>query len=466
MHLSQIRDFARLLISPKVNPTVQVARIDFMELNILLPVKCAIIGFLFYVLYASRVFPDDKQIGDLSLKTLRQVYWVYAGVSCAGMSALLFMHRLKPWIVQWLVSFINLSDAVFLASLTVLTGVMKEITYWAFLFLIVRNAVSTPVGWLQIPLNLLTIAAYVTAGVYDKALIDVDFKRFDMADAGLTPEQIADNSAGYQEALTLRILLMLLLVACCYALHVLFEQQREAEDELREHVVRQEQMQTAGRLAAEIAHRIKNPLAIINNAVFALRRALKDGKGDPNRQLQLIQEEIERSDRIITELMGYAQMAEGKIEKLDVIEEVEKAIEQVFPPGAKYDIQIHRDFSPGIPPLQMQRGHFRDIIVNVLLNARDALKAGGNIWVSARSDTNFTVTMAVKDDGPGIPADKHERIFEPYVTGKEKGTGLGLAIVKHNSEIYGGHVALHSELGKGAEFVIQIPAKTMMRMRK
>ena len=466
MNLKQIKDFARMLGSPQVNTSSQIARIDFMELNILLPVKFAIIGFLFYVLYVSRVLPDDKQIGDLSVKTLRQVYWAYTAVGSTGMMFLLFMHRFKVGIVQWLVSFINLTDAIFLASLTVLTGVMKEVTYWAFLFLIVRNAVSTPVAWLQIPLNLLTIVAYVVAGVYDKALIDVDFKRFDISDIVLTPEQMAENSASYQQALVLRILLMLLLMACCYALHVLFEHRREATEEMQEHVVRQEQMQTAGRLAAEIAHRIKNPLAIINNAVFSLRRALKEGKGDPLRQLELIQEEVDRSDRIITELMGYAQMAEGKIERLDILDDVELAIEQVFPPGSKYNIQLHRDFAPGLPPLQMQRGHLRDILVNLILNAREALVSGGNIWLSVQAGTNFTVTFAVRDDGPGIPPEKHERIFEPYVTTKDKGTGLGLAIVKHNTEIYGGEVAMHSELGKGSEFVVQIPAKTMMRLRK
>ena len=71
--------------------------------------------------------------------------------------------------------------------------------------------------------------------------------------------------------------------------------------------------------------------------------------------------------------------------------------------------------------------------------------------------------ISVRDDGPGIPPDKIERIFEAYYTTKEKGTGLGLAIVKHNVELYGGTVRVESELGKGAEFTVIFPAKALMK---
>ena len=74
--------------------------------------------------------------------------------------------------------------------------------------------------------------------------------------------------------------------------------------------------------------------------------------------------------------------------------------------------------------------------------------------------------ISVADDGPGIPRDKVGQIFEPYFTTKEKGTGLGLAIVKHNTELYGGTVQVESELGKGTRFILDFPAKTVMKLRK
>jgi signal transduction histidine kinase len=112
----------------------------------------------------------------------------------------------------------------------------------------------------------------------------------------------------------------------------------------------------------------------------------------------------------------------------------------------------------------MQRRHLSETFVNILQNAREALEpAGGNVFVRARCRQDFTTEISIRDDGPGIPADKQERIFEAYYTTKEKGTGLGLASVKHNVELYGGTVRVQSELGKGACFVLLFPARTLMK---
>ena len=86
--------------------------------------------------------------------------------------------------------------------------------------------------------------------------------------------------------------------------------------------------------------------------------------------------------------------------------------------------------------------------------------------MSAHRKGDYSIEVAVSDDGPGIPGDKQEKIFEAYYTTKEKGTGLGLAIVKHNTELYGGTVQVESELGKGTRFTLQFPAKTAMKLRK
>jgi signal transduction histidine kinase len=105
--------------------------------------------------------------------------------------------------------------------------------------------------------------------------------------------------------------------------------------------------------------------------------------------------------------------------------------------------------------------------VNLLQNARDALGSeGGNIYIEARCHPDYSIGISIRDDGPGIPKEKQERIFEPYYTTKEKGTGLGLATVKHNVELYGGSVRLESELGKGARFTLLFPAKALMRLDK
>ena len=164
--------------------------------------------------------------------------------------------------------------------------------------------------------------------------------------------------------------------------------------------------------------------------------------------------------------MGYAQLAEGRVEKLDVKDELERAVLQVFPPAVEYDVRIHRDYAPGLPLLLAQRNHLSETFVNLLQNTREALDGQGTIWISTSLGENYSIRISIADDGPGIAPENIERIFAPYFTTREKGTGLGLAIAKHNTEIYGGQITVESELGKGARFTLNFPARTLMKLRK
>jgi signal transduction histidine kinase len=183
-------------------------------------------------------------------------------------------------------------------------------------------------------------------------------------------------------------------------------------------------------------------------------------------QVQIIRDEVERADRIITELMGYAQLAEGKVEKLDVIEELNRAIESVFPKGTHEKIRVVRDFDHDLLSLQMQQRHLSEVFVNLLTNAREALNGEGRIKITARNAMDYTVVLTFEDSGPGIPPEKVVKIFEAYFTTKEKGSGLGLAIARQNVEIYGGTLAVESEIGQGAKFILNLPARTMMRINQ
>ena len=255
-----------------------------------------------------------------------------------------------------------------------------------------------------------------------------------------------------------------LLTLCCYGAQVLSERQREALQEASEFASREGQLHSAGRLAAEFAHQIKNPLAIINNAAYSLKRALRDSPGATAQQIEIIQEEVARADKVITQIMGYAQLSEGRVERLKVVEEVERAAEHVFPEAVPSGVKLVKHFAGPFPALLMQRGHFADIVVNLLLNARQALGEQGRVRLAVSSNREHAVEIVVADDGPGIPPDKIERIFEAYFSTKEKGTGLGLAIVKHNTELYGGdRTAWNRSLEKAARFTVILPAKSQPR---
>jgi len=281
------------------------------------------------------------------------------------------------------------------------------------------------------------------------------------------PQQVVAVPSDLPEATAdpyiLRVAVLLLLTFCCYGVQVLAAGQKLAEEEQKEFVVRTEQLRSAGRLGAEVAHQIKNPLAIINNVTFSLQKNLKPLPPGVAQQLEIIREEIAKADRIITQVMGYAQLSEGRVERLNVVEELHQIIAEVFPPGLPTGTQIRQDFAAELPRLLMQRQHFADAVGNLLQNARAAVAGTGHVFIGARLAGEDAIEITVRDDGPGIPPDKRERVFEAYYTTKPRGTGLGLAVVKHNTELYGGGVHLESELGKGSQFTLSFPAKALMR---
>ncbi len=468
MRFKTLKDFTSVLISPPVDPQEQSRRIGFMEENVVLPVKAILISLVFYFLFFSGEFEGVKTLGEggFQIESIRLILIAYLLFNCGAAYVLIRHQRYRPRVIQWVVFSNNLLDALILAMCTMLTGGLNTYAYWVFLALIIRNSVSLPDASWQLSLNILLIVCYVVAAVIDKTSITFDIE----PQFGLTDTQLrnARLMGGYTyQPYVIRVFLMLLVMACCYGVQILFDRQRQVEEDLREHLLRQEQLQSAGRVAAEIAHQIKNPLAIITNASYSLQKSMAaEGKKSALQQIQIIRDEVERADRIITELMGYAQLAEGKVEKLNVIEELNRAVDSVFPKGTHEKIKVVKDFDFDLLSLQMQQRHLSEVFVNLLTNAREAMHGEGRIKIMARNAQNYTVVITFEDSGPGIPPEKIVKIFEAYFTTKEKGSGLGLAIARQNVEIYGGTLTVESEIGQGAKFILNLPARTMMRINR
>ena len=514
-----------LLKLPAPDAVKLMDRIITMERDLILPIKAAGIAMLLYSFYFKRSWVGVKELGTLEITVEATQYflWVYIAANVVVAGLLLAIRRVPLLLVQWAVLAMSLVDGIFLSALVVVTGGYDSILYWLFLGLIVRGAVSVPRATSQLLLNLTLTVCYVMAGVINISINETleeesraravwqrtprqqrlsnappaviestvpgeyatpppDTGRIAVAEGPpQTRARLAQDldelwretmafSAPLEnptQTLTLRLALLILMTVCCYGVQVLLERQRRAVEEAREFAMREGQLRSAGRVAAEFTHQMKNPLAIINNTAFSLQRALKQGKPVSAEHIQIIQEEVEHSDRIITQIMGYAQLSEGHVEKLNVTEELDKAIAQVFPPAAGYPVRIRRNYGGEFPPLFMQRRHLGDTLVNLLQNARDALgQAGGHVTLSAVCHSDYSVEIAIRDDGPGIPAEKQEKIFEAYYTTKEKGTGLGLATVKHNIELYGGTVRLESALGKGTQFVLVFPSRALIKLAR
>jgi signal transduction histidine kinase len=452
----------RSLELPAPEMAHRLRRILAIERNLVLPIKAVAVGIILYSFRVSPWFGLPLGSFEITVTTLNAIFAAYLAANLAGAAVLLFARRLPLPLVQWAVFAISLTDGIFVGALTLVSGGYDSLLFWMFLVLIVRNAASTPPVWSQLALNFCIGGCFAVAGFLDISLTEQVTEELSFG-AGVNSFS-AQGGESAAEAILIRLIVLILAGVWLYAVEVLLEKQRLAADEAREFNARENQLRSAGRLAAEFAHQIKNPLAIINNAAFSLQRGLKTGKGDPQQQLGIITEEVGRADRIITQVMGYAELTEGRVEKLDLVAEIERAVAQTFPAGLAPGVNVQLDLHGPFPPMLMQRRHLAEVFLNILQNAREALGGSGNVTVSARVRRDLAVEAVIADDGPGIPREKLDQIFEAYFTTKQRGTGLGLAIVKNNLELYGGSVRAESELGKGVRFTLVFPAKSSVKL--
>lgn len=468
MILSSWKNVVQLLVAPTLEPEQRAGRIRTVEKDIILPIKGLVIAILVYYLFFSN-WIDAKGSRQYALEIIRNFFIVYASVNVVVCAYIASPWRITLKWLQTLLLILGLLDGLLMAGLTCVTLGSDSIVYWVFPALILHNALAVPVAIPQVLLNVGVGFCYILGTHIDRLIIAkvaLEERAEAIASALQThkPAHFVLTEETRIENAVERLIVLLLWAVCCYGIQMLFEKQKRAEAEATEFAVRQERLHTAGRLAAEIAHQIKNPLSIITNAAYCLEYSVKAGQTAVEEQIQIIREEVEKADGILTELMGYAQLAEGRVEKLDVIEELNQAIHEVFPPGAKYLVTVRKKFAPPLPILQMQRRHLNGIIVNLLQNAREAMNGCGEIDVIACLTPKNSIQITIEDNGPGIAADKLGKIFDAYFTTRKKGTGLGLAIVKHNAEMYGGSVQVHSELGKGTRFILEFPPRILMKV--
>ena len=437
------------------NPERARRRIALMECNIMLPAKIFIIALIQYSFSYSPWTGSQSQT-DVVVETVQKIFWFYIFASAFLAIPLLAVRRLPLAVGQWATVTNSLIDAVFLAAMTVVTGGLDSILFWLFIGLILRNALSVPPGISQLILSFLASLCYAGAVMLDVSVLNGGDE---------SAQRIFDLSlrADWAEPFVLRLVVLWLTMLCCGGLELLLERQRQAAEEAAEFAARESQLQSAGRLAAEFAHQIKNPLAIINNATHSLQRSLVERRPVNAEHIDIIREEVARVDQVIKQIMGYAQMSEERVKKLEVVKSIEAALGQIFPPALPTGIKVKKNYAGNIPPLLMQRGHLMEILLNLLKNAREALGDKGTVTVTADQSRDHAVEISVADDGPGVPPERLGQVFEAYFTTKNKGTGLGLAIVKHNVELYGGTVRVESKHGKGAKFTLVFPAKSQPR---
>jgi signal transduction histidine kinase len=237
--------------------------------------------------------------------------------------------------------------------------------------------------------------------------------------------------------------------------------QRRELAESREHLIRSEKLASVGRLAAGVAHEVGNPLQSI---VGFTEMLLEGGLSESERQdfLERVRSETQRIHRIIRELLDYARPVEDAIEAVDLHSVIEQTLQLVGPQQRLREVEVERRGIEGLPPAAANGPRLVQVLVNLLLNAADAMAGKGKITIEGRRLAEASparLQLRVSNTGPAIPPADRGRIFDPFFTTKEpgQGTGLGLSVAQSIVESYGGRLYL-DESSASTSFVIALHA--------
>lgn len=246
---------------------------------------------------------------------------------------------------------------------------------------------------------------------------------------------------------------------------------------------RRDRLASLGALAAGVAHEIRNPLTGIGTSAQILKRRLESG--DPRAPFaDLILEEVTRLDRIVTSLLQFARPAAPRLRRESLLPAVDKALALVQELAVRQGVVLRVDRADAIPEIYVDHDQILQVLLNVLMNALQALEAGGEVHMTVRvtrkraaerSQLGRRATdrleapretppldvleLRIQDNGPGIPAAALARVFDPFFTTRAQGSGLGLSICQSIVREHGGMISIESVMGQGTAVVIDLPVE-------
>jgi two-component system sensor histidine kinase HydH len=227
---------------------------------------------------------------------------------------------------------------------------------------------------------------------------------------------------------------------------------------LQQRVERTERLAALGRLAAGVAHEIRNPLGAIRGLVQYFQATWKE-HAEQRVYLDVILREVDRLNRVVSDLVEFARPREPQREPHDLVEIVRHAVTLVQSDVRAKGIRIVHDLEERLPPLLVDRDMVLQALLNILLNAVEAMEPGGELRIRL-ADSSGWVELAIQDTGCGIPPDHLERLFDPFFTTKRQGTGLGLAIAHSVIQAHDGEIIIDSTPDMGTTVTIRLPKLT------
>jgi signal transduction histidine kinase len=228
----------------------------------------------------------------------------------------------------------------------------------------------------------------------------------------------------------------------------------------KSYIRRSDRLASLGTLTAGLAHEIRNPLVAIKTLTQLLPERLDDEEFR-TQFLQVASGEVDRISSLVNELLDFARPSDPKLELEDINAVLDGMILLVSTETKKKQIDIVKNYSSDLPPVQIDREQIKQVFLNILLNAIEATRENGMITVKTRSFVKPVrepyVQIEFSDTGSGIPEEYLEDIFNPFFTTKSSGSGLGLSISNQIVQDHRGYIDVESQVGKGSSFFINLP---------
>lgn len=220
-------------------------------------------------------------------------------------------------------------------------------------------------------------------------------------------------------------------------------------------IQRKDKLAAVGTLAAGVAHEVRNPLSSIRGYATYFG-SLFDSDSDNKKAASIMAEEVDRVNRVISELLEFARPMKLELEETRIFELVDKALRLIKYEADLAKVKISSSIETDIPNLAVDKDRFTQVLLNIFINGIQAMESGGSLTINVFTREDG-LRFEISDTGGGISAADQANIFNPYFTTKKKGTGLGLAIAFKIIESHGGAIKIKSSKGQGTTFVISIP---------
>jgi len=242
-----------------------------------------------------------------------------------------------------------------------------------------------------------------------------------------------------------------------YAMRTALEDSLRTVKTQQEELIRREKLASVGQLLAALAHDLRNPLGVIRSSAQLVLEAHQPDAVRQEVALYIV-EEVDRLTHRINDFLRYARQKPPEPKRMQARTIAEAALRRWQAPGGHERLELITRFAEGLPDIHVDADQVTEALINLLINAREAMPDGGRLSVITTRDERGGVEIAVSDTGCGIPREHLGRIFEPFFTTKEYGTGLGLTNVRRLIQDNGGAVEVESEPGKGSRMTIRFPA--------